>query len=97
MLDERHCRTEDVCLNLAAFALGFGASSLTFIDSEVRGRFGGDCMLVTSMGIPDYANAKGGRPGQETDLKSFGPLMSRMMARMPDNEYEPAEPASKDA
>jgi Nitroreductase family len=39
-------------LNLAAFALGLGASSLTFIDSEVRSRFGGDCMLVTSMWDP---------------------------------------------
>jgi SagB-type dehydrogenase family enzyme len=81
-------------LNLAAFALGLGASSLTFIDSEVRGRFGGDCMLVTSMGIPDYANAKGGRPGQETELKSFGPLVERLRAR--DSECEPAEPASND-
>ncbi len=78
-------------LNLAAFALGLGASALTFIDPKVRGRFGGDCMLVTAMGIPDYANATGGRPGQETELKSFEPLMKRMMARFNNNEHKPAE------
>jgi SagB-type dehydrogenase family enzyme len=84
-------------LNLAAFALGLGASALTFVDVKVRGRFGGDCILVTAMGIPDYVNAKGGRPGQETELKLFEPLRNRMMARFKDNEHEPAKPASKDA
>ena len=80
-------------LNLAAFALGLGASALTFVDVAVRARFGGDCMLVTSMGIPDYANTKGGRPGRETVLKGFGPLMERVMERFEMQERSAAERA----
>ena len=80
-------------LNLAAFALGFGATALTFVDAAVSRRFGGDCMLVTSMGIPDYTNVKGGRPGRMTALRGFGPLMERVTARFEEQERTPADPA----
>jgi hypothetical protein len=55
-------------LHLAAYALGLGASGLTFLDREletlvapvVAGRPGG--LLVTSVGVPEYANRPGGMP-----------------------------------
>lgn len=70
-------------LHLAAYAAGFGATSLTFFDDEVREAFGtpADCMLVTALGMPDYRSTAGGRPGRTTELKHWSRLMERFTER----------------
>ena len=51
-------------LHLGAFALGVGASGLTFFDDEVRTFFDTDSspMIATAVGVPDY----GSRPGRRS-------------------------------
>ncbi len=65
-------------LSLAAFALGFGATGLTFFDEAVSGFFEtrAACMLVTSVGVPAYRN--GLRPPHRAPLAPAppGPLSS---------------------
>jgi SagB-type dehydrogenase family enzyme len=71
-------------LSLAAFALGCGATGLTFFDEPVRRFFAtnASCMLVTSVGIPEYRNTPGGRPGAATELRGFGDLMQRLSLQL---------------
>jgi SagB-type dehydrogenase family enzyme len=71
-------------LSLAAFALGFGATGLTFFDEAVRRVFAmnASCMLVTSVGIPDYRNTPGGRPGEAPELRNYGALMQRLSLQL---------------
>jgi hypothetical protein len=71
-------------LSLAAFTLGAGATGLTFFDEPVRRFFAtrASCMLVTSVGIPDYRNASGGRPGAVTELSHYGDLMQRLSLQL---------------
>jgi len=53
-------------LHLAAFASGFGASGMTFLDSELEPLLGEPMagLLFTCLGMPTYRNKPGGRPGQ---------------------------------
>lgn len=71
-------------LSLAAFTLGCGATGLTFFDEPVRRFFAtsASCMLVTSVGIPEYRNTPGGRPGAATELTHFGELMRRLSLQL---------------
>jgi hypothetical protein len=71
-------------LSLAAFTLGAGATGLTFFDEPVSRFFAtrASCMLVTSVGIPDYRNAPGGRPGAVTELSHYGDLMQRLSLQL---------------
>lgn len=71
-------------LALSAFALGYGATGLTFYDDAVSQHFGtrAACMLVTSVGVPDYRNAPGGPPGAPTQLARFDQLMERLSIRL---------------
>jgi nitroreductase len=71
-------------LALAAFALGYGATGLTFFDDAVSQFFGtrAACMLVTSVGVPDYQNAGGGGPGAPTELAGFDRLMERLSLQL---------------
>jgi SagB-type dehydrogenase family enzyme len=71
-------------LSLAAFTLGCGATGLTFFDEPVRRFFAtrASCMLVTSVGIPEYRNAPGGRPGAVTELTHYGDLMQRLSLQL---------------
>jgi hypothetical protein len=71
-------------LSLAAFTLGCGATGLTFFDEPVRRFFAtnASCMLVTSVGIPEYRNAPGGRPGAGTELTHYGNLMQRLSLQL---------------
>jgi SagB-type dehydrogenase family enzyme len=71
-------------LSLAAFALGCGATGLTFFDEPVRQFFAtsASCMLVTAVGIPDYRNTPGGRPGAATELAHYGDLMQRLSLQL---------------
>jgi hypothetical protein len=52
-------------LHLAAYALGIGASGMTFLDSEIAGLLGDPlaALLFTCVGVPTYRNRGGGRPG----------------------------------
>ena len=69
---------------LAAFTLGYGATGLTFYDEAVSRHFGTQaaCMLVTSVGVPDYRNTPGGRPGAPTELARFQQLMERLSLQL---------------
>ena len=71
-------------LSLAAFALGCGATGLTFFDEPVRRFFAttASCMLVTSVGLPDYRNTPGGRPGAVTELTNYADLMQRLSLQL---------------
>jgi SagB-type dehydrogenase family enzyme len=71
-------------LALNAFALGYGATGLTFYDDAVSQYFGtpAACMLVTSVGVPDYRNAPGGPPGAPTKLARYDRLMERLSIRL---------------
>ena len=71
-------------LSLAAFTLGCGATGLTFFDEPVRRFFAtrASCMLVTSVGVPDYRNAPGGPPGAVTELTHYGDLMQRLSLQL---------------
>lgn len=52
-------------LHIAAYALGIGASGMTFLDSEIAGLLGDPlaALLFTCVGVPTYRNRGGGRPG----------------------------------
>ena len=52
-------------LHLAAYALGIGASGMTFLDSEIAALLGEPLagLLFTCVGVPTYRNKGGGRPG----------------------------------
>jgi hypothetical protein len=52
-------------LHLAAYALGHGASGMTFLDSEIESLLGEPlaALLFTCVGVPTYRNAAGGTPG----------------------------------
>jgi SagB-type dehydrogenase family enzyme len=71
-------------LSLAAFALGFGATGLTFYDDFVARVFETDAlpMLATAVGVPDYRNTAGGRPGHATELSGYARLMQRLSAQL---------------
>ncbi|MFS8479207.1 MAG: SagB family peptide dehydrogenase [Micromonosporaceae bacterium] len=55
---------------LAAFALGYGGTGLTFADEEIPAVFGTTAagMLVASIGIPAYRPRPGGPPGRPTRI-----------------------------
>ena len=57
-------------LALAAFALGDGASGITFFDNEVARFFStqDSCLLATAVGVPAYRNRAGGRPRAPAEL-----------------------------
>jgi SagB-type dehydrogenase family enzyme len=58
-------------LNLAAFALGRGATGLTFYDDEISRFFGTDAspMLVVATGAPAYRARPGSPPGEAPRLR----------------------------
>jgi len=58
-------------LHLAAFALGIGASGLTFLDSEIESFVGEPLagLLLTSVGVPTYRNKAGGPPGEPVRIR----------------------------
>jgi hypothetical protein len=62
-------------LHLAAYALGAGASGMTFLDSELPGLLGEplDGLLFTCVGVPQYASRAGGTPGQPVAVSHVVP------------------------
>ena len=57
-------------LHLAAYALGHGASGMTFLDSEIPALLGEPLagLLLTCVGVPAYRSRSGGRPGAPTAI-----------------------------
>ena len=62
-------------LHLAAFALGIGATGMTFLDSEVPGLLGSPLagLLFTCVGVPAYRHRPGGRPGAPVTTRPLAP------------------------
>ena len=58
-------------LHLLAYALGASASGMTFLDSEMPELLGEplDGLLFTCVGVPEYASAAGGMPGDPTEVR----------------------------
>jgi nitroreductase len=58
-------------LQLAAYALGHGASGITFYDDEVSAFFGTTAspMLITTVGVPSYRPRPGKRPAEMERLR----------------------------
>jgi len=57
-------------LHLAAYALGFGASGMTFVDTLFAATIGEPlaALLFTCVGVPTYRNKGGGGPGAPTSV-----------------------------
>ena len=64
-------------LHLAAYALGIGASGMTFDDSEIPGLLQNDlqAMLFTCVGVPEYRNTRGGPPGAPVTIRQITPRL----------------------
>jgi SagB-type dehydrogenase family enzyme len=62
-------------LHLAAYALGAGASGMTFLDSEIPELLGGpvDALLFTCVGVPEYQSKAGGGPGAAVEIRQVVP------------------------
>jgi len=62
-------------LHLAAFALGYGASGMTFLDSDIPEFLKEDlqAMIFTCVGVPTYANRPGGSPGEPVRVRRVEP------------------------
>jgi hypothetical protein len=65
-------------LHLMAYALGAGASGMTFDDSTIPALLGEDLdgLLFTCVGVPEYASKPGGRPGEPADVRLVTPRAS---------------------
>ncbi len=57
-------------LHLAAYALGIGACGMTFLDDEIEGLLREPLagLLITCVGVPTYANKRGGPPGEPVSI-----------------------------
>ena len=64
-------------LHLAAYALGAGASGMTFLDSEIRALLGEplDALLFTCVGVPEYTPKAGGLPGRPVEFRQVTPRL----------------------
>lgn len=67
-------------LHLAAYALGVSATGMTFLDSEVPALLGeGDdlaTLLLTCVGVPEYASRAGGGPGAPVAVRQVVPRLA---------------------
>jgi SagB-type dehydrogenase family enzyme len=64
-------------LHIAAYALGFGATGMTFLDSEIEELLGAPlaALLFTCVGVPEYRNRRGGVPGRPAELRGVTPRL----------------------
>lgn len=70
-------------LHLAAYALGAGATGMTFADSEIPALLGGSTpgadveglggLLFTCVGVPANSSKPGGAPGAPTEIRILNP------------------------
>lgn len=65
-------------LHLMAYALGAGASGMTFDDSTIPALLGEDLdgLLFTCVGVPEYASKAGRQPGEPVGVRLVTPRMS---------------------
>jgi SagB-type dehydrogenase family enzyme len=58
-------------LQLAAFALGLGATGMTFVDATIPALLGDPYagLLLTCVGVPSYRHRSGGPPGAPTRMR----------------------------
>jgi len=70
-------------LHLAAFALGIGATGMTFVDSEIPALLGETLagLLLTCVGVPTYRHRPGGPPGAPTMMRPL--RQTRAACRLP--------------
>ncbi len=71
-------------LALNAFALGAGATGLTFYDGLVSRYFRSDAspLLAAAIGVPDTHPAPSGTPGRPVELHGYGNVMNRLASRL---------------
>ena len=64
-------------LHLAAYALGAGASGMTFLDSEIPELLGEplQALLFTCVGVPEYRPKAGGLPGAPVEFRQVAPRL----------------------
>ena len=64
-------------LHLAAYALGFGASGMTFRDSEIPGLLRDDLegLLFTCVGVPEVEHRRAGLPGAPVPFRQVTPRL----------------------
>jgi hypothetical protein len=83
-LDDREYRESQLAaglvegrLHLAAYALGAGASGMTFLDSEISELLGEplDALLFTCVGVPEYTSKAGGLPGRPIEFRQVAPRL----------------------
>jgi SagB-type dehydrogenase family enzyme len=64
-------------LHLAAYALGIGATGMTFLDSEVPALLDQPddlvTLLFTCVGVPEYRSRSGGAPGAPVEIRMVTP------------------------
>lgn len=62
-------------LHLCAYALGAGATGMTFLDSALPSLLGErlDGLIFTCVGVPEYKSARGGLPGSPTSVRKIEP------------------------
>jgi hypothetical protein len=64
-------------LHLAAYALGIGATGMTFLDSEVPALLDQPddlvTLLFTCVGVPEYKSRSGGQPGAPVAIRMVTP------------------------
>ena len=71
-------------LALNAFALGGGATGLTFYDGLVSRYFHSEAspLLATAIGVPDTHPAPSGTPGRPAQLGGYSNVMNRLASRL---------------
>ena len=71
-------------LALNAFALGGGATGLTFYDGLVSRYFHSEAspLLATAIGMPDTHPAPSGTPRRPAQLRGYGNVMNRLASRL---------------
>jgi hypothetical protein len=83
-LDDREYRETQLAaglvegrLHLAAYALGAGASGMTFLDSEIPDLVGEPLagLLFTCVGVPEYRSKAGGLPGAPNEIRMITPRL----------------------
>ena len=66
-------------MHLAAYALGAGATGMTFIDTEIPELLGDPSvsgLLFTCVGVPDYKSRPGGGPGAPVTIRYDTPRLT---------------------
>jgi hypothetical protein len=65
-------------LHLMAYALGAAASGMTFSDFELRALLEDEALfglLITCVGVPEYASRRAGEPGRPTRVGNIQPRL----------------------